>query len=132
MLQTLATLPEHPESVPVNLLVRVGGTPLAESPDFDELEFVRTIAVTRLMMPRSYVRLSAGRESMSDTTQALCYHAGANSIFFGEQLLTTPNPAESADAKLLGRLGMRAMEVVEQPNAPVCASDAGLLDEPGA
>ena len=129
MLQTLATLPEHPESVPVNLLVRVGGTPLAESPDFDELEFVRTIAVTRLMMPRSYVRLSAGRESMSDTTQALCYHAGANSIFFGEQLLTTPNPAESADAKLLGRLGMRAMEVVEQPNAPVCASDAGLLDE---
>ena len=93
MLCTLANLPEHPESVPINMLVRVEGTPLADAQPLDPLDFVRTIAVARIMMPASFVRLSAGREAMSDELQALCFLAGANSIFFGEKLLTTPNPA---------------------------------------
>jgi len=107
MLLTLATLPEHPESVPINMLVRVSGTPLDSLGDFDGIEFVRTIAVARLLMPASHVRLSAGRESMSDELQALCFLAGANSIFLGEQLLTTPNPAEDKDLALFHRLGIR-------------------------
>jgi biotin synthase len=109
LLRTLATLPEHPESVPINQLVRVEGTPLADAEPVDPLDFVRTIAVARILMPRSFVRLSAGRESMSDELQALCFLAGANSIFYGEKLLTTPNPATHADRRLFDRLGLRPL-----------------------
>ena len=107
LLQTLATLPEHPESVPVNQLVQVEGTPLEGEKSVDPLTFVRVIAVARILMPRSRVRLSAGRTDMSDELQALCFFAGANSIFYGEQLLTTPNPAADRDMQLLARLGLR-------------------------
>jgi len=108
MLQTLATLPEHPGSVPINQLVQVAGTPLDDIPlDIDPLDFIRVIAVARILMPASHVRLSAGRNEMSDEMQALCYFAGANSIFYGEKLLTTGNPDTSQDLKLLGRLGMQ-------------------------
>jgi len=110
LLHTLATLPEHPESVPINLLVRVEGTPLAQAEALDALEFVRTVAVARIAMPRSVVRLSAGREAMSDETQALCFLAGANSIFCGPRLLTTPNPARDRDGALLARLGLTPLE----------------------
>ncbi|RMF09525.1 MAG: biotin synthase BioB [Alphaproteobacteria bacterium] len=106
MLLTLATMPKHPESVPINLLVQVEGTPLFGEEAFDPIEFVRTIAVARILMPQSYVRLSAGRESMSDEMQALCFLAGANSIFYGEQLLTTPNPEANRDMALFQRLGI--------------------------
>jgi biotin synthase len=109
MLETLANLPQHPESVPINLLVRVEGTPLGQAPPLDALHFVRTIAVARIMMPVSCVRLSAGRETMSEELQALCFLAGANSIFFGEKLLTTPNPATDADRRLFERLGLRPL-----------------------
>jgi biotin synthase len=105
-LHQLATLPTHPESVPINMLVQVKGTPLYGEAAFDELEFVRTIAVARLLMPKSYVRLSAGREQMSESMHALCFMAGANSIFFGETLLTTANPQMEKDLGLLSRLGM--------------------------
>ncbi len=114
-IHTLATLPRHPESVPVNALVPVKGTVLgdmlADTPlaKIDDIEFVRTVAVARITMPMSMVRLSAGRESMSDATQALCFMAGANSIFTGDRLLTAPNAGDDADAALLSRLGMRAM-----------------------
>ena len=107
LLQQLANLQPHPESVPINLLVRVPGTPLQDAADFDVFELVRTIAVTRLLMPKSRVRLSAGRSEMSDEAQALCFLAGANSIFTGEKLLTTPNPGVSHDHLLLERLGMQ-------------------------
>lgn len=110
MLQTLATMPEHPESVPINLLIRVEGTPLGDVNALDILEFVRTIAVARVAMPASMVRLSAGREQMSDEAQALCFMAGANSIFVGDRLLTTANPDEDHDAQLFDRLGITAME----------------------
>jgi biotin synthase len=110
MIATLANLPEHPESVPINMLVRVAGTPLSAEPKFDPLEFVRTVAVTRITMPRSVVRLSAGREDMSEETQALCFLAGANSIFYGPKLLTTPNPGRDRDMELMERLGMTSME----------------------
>jgi len=106
LLQQLACQSPHPESVPVNLLVRVEGTPLAGQQDLDPFEFVRTIAVARILMPASHVRLSAGRESMSDELQALCFHAGANSIFYGEKLLTTPNPDAGHDRELFERLGL--------------------------
>ena len=106
MIAALATLPAHPESVPINLLVRVEGTPLACTAPLDPIEFVRTIAVARITMPRSVVRLSAGREQMSDETQALCFLAGANSIFFGPKLLTTPNPRPDRDRQLMDRLGL--------------------------
>ncbi len=106
MLKTLATLETHPQSVPINMLVKVKGTPLAESEDLDPFEYVRTIAVARIVMPASYVRLSAGREAMSDEMQALCFLAGANSIFYGEKLLTTPNPASNKDMQLFERLGI--------------------------
>jgi biotin synthase len=109
MIATLASLPAHPESVPINLLVKVEGTPLARADALDPLEFVRTIAVARLTMPASMVRLSAGREQMSDETQALCFLAGANSIFCGPRLLTTRNPERSRDAALLDRLGLVPM-----------------------
>jgi biotin synthase len=110
LLFSLATMPRHPESVPINALVPIGGTALGdlikESADLriDDLEFVRTIAVARLLMPTSVVRLSAGRESMSESTQALCFMAGANSIFYGDKLLTTRNAEANADADLLAKL----------------------------
>ena len=113
MLQTLATLPEHPGSVPVNQLVPVPGTPLADSEPVDPLDFVRVIAVARILMPTAHVRLSAGRTDMSDELQALCFMAGANSIFYGDKLLTTDNPGPNADLALLERLGMHP----EDPSA---------------
>jgi biotin synthase len=109
MIVTLANLPAHPESVPINMLVRVEGTPLAAGAPFDVLDFVRTIAVARITMPQSVVRLSAGREDMSDETQALCFLAGANSIFYGPKLLTTPNPGRDRDMRLMDRLGLVPM-----------------------
>jgi biotin synthase len=108
MLHTLATLRPHPESVPVNQLVQVEGTPLHGRPPLDPLDLVRTVATARLLMPRSHVRLSAGRTDMSDAVQALCFLAGANSIFHGERLLTTPNPGRSRDEELFARLGLAA------------------------
>lgn len=110
-LQQLANLPEHPQSVPINQLVAVKGTPLENQKTMDSIEFVRTIAVARLLMPKSMVRLSAGRESMSDEMQALCFFAGANSIFYGEKLLTTPNPEVHRDLQLFDRLGLVPMEL---------------------
>ncbi|SNS68254.1 MULTISPECIES: biotin synthase BioB [unclassified Azospirillum] len=111
LIQTLASLPKHPESVPINLLVKVKGTSLDKAEEVDPIEFVRTIAVARITMPSSAVRLSAGREDMSDEMQALCFLAGANSIFYGERLLTTVNPAQERDMKLFDRLGLRPMQV---------------------
>ena len=113
MIATLASLPTHPESVPINMLVRVAGTPLAEKPRLDPIEFVRTIAAARITMPRSVVRLSAGREDMSEETQALCFLAGANSIFYGPKLLTTPNPERGRDSALMERLDLSPMSPVE-------------------
>ena len=110
MIAMLAALPAHPESVPINMLVRVEGTPLANTQALDPIDFVRTIAVARICMPASVVRLSAGREDMSEETQALCFLAGANSIFYGPKLLTTPNPGRDRDMALLDKLGMRPME----------------------
>jgi biotin synthase len=107
LLHTLATLPQHPESVPINQLVQVEGTPLHGRPPLDPLDLVRTIATARLLMPKSYLRLSAGRTEMSDAVQALCFLAGANSIFYGEKLLTTPNPGRNRDAELFTRLGLQ-------------------------
>ena len=107
LLQQLATLNPHPESVPINMLVAVQGTPLASRPPEDPIELVRMIATARILMPRSYVRLSAGRLSLSDEAQALCFLAGANSVFLGDRLLTTPNPAAQADQSLFDRLGLR-------------------------
>ena len=109
MIVTLASLPVHPESVPINMLVRVAGTPLAGEAALDPLEFVRTVAAARITMPRSMVRLSAGREDMSEETQALCFLAGANSIFYGPRLLTTPNPGRDRDRELMDRLGLSPM-----------------------
>ena len=108
LIATLASLPKHPESVPINALVRVEGTPLAHAAPIDAIDFVRVIAAARITMPSSYVRLSAGREAMSDEAQALCFLAGANSIFYGPRLLTTANPAAERDRALLDRLGMSA------------------------
>jgi len=109
MIATLASLPGHPESVPINMLVQVEGTPLKPAKKLDQFDFVRTVAVARITMPRSMVRLSAGREEMNDETQALCFLAGANSIFYGPKLLTTPNPNQDHDMGLLERLGMSPM-----------------------
>jgi biotin synthase len=133
LLQTLANLPEHPGSVPINRLVQVEGTPLHGTALLDPFEFVRTIAVARLLMPRSVVRLSAGRAEMSEELQALCFLAGANSIFYGEKLLTTGNPDVEADQALFQRLGLVPMAVVHEPgtvhadvtretNPPACAA----------
>jgi biotin synthase len=118
LLCTLANLPQHPESVPINLLVQVEGTKLAGTQALDPFDFIRTVAVARILMPASFVRLSAGREAMNEQTQALCYFAGANSIFYGEKLLTTPNPDADRDTALFARLGIRPM----QP--PAAAADA--------
>jgi len=121
-LHALATLPAHPESVPINALVPVKGTVLgdmlADTPlaKLDDIEFVRTVAVARITMPASMVRLSAGRESMSESTQALCFLAGANSIFTGDKLLTTGNAGAGADAALFAKLGLRATGPTSKPN----------------
>jgi biotin synthase len=117
MLATLAGLPQHPESVPINELVQVPGTPLYGAAPVDPFDFIRTIAVARIVLPRSHVRLSAGRTQMSDEMQALCFMAGANSIFYGEKLLTTGNPDVAKDRELLVRLGLSP----EAPAAPVPA-----------
>jgi biotin synthase len=114
LLQQLANLPKHPESVPINNLVRVEGTPLAGTEPLDPFEFARTIACARIMMPASHVRLSAGRTGMTDELQALCFFAGANSIFYGDTLLTTPNPAENHDRQLFERLGLHPMEAGDE------------------
>jgi biotin synthase len=111
LLRQLATMDPHPESVPINLLVQVPGTPLEDIEPIDGLELVRTVAAARLLMPHSVVRLSAGRESMSDELQTLCLHAGANSIFLGEKLLTTPNAGPNHDQQLLEKLGVRLTRV---------------------
>jgi biotin synthase len=121
LLQALANLPKHPESVPINMLVKVQGTPLAQVDDLDPLEFIRTIAVARVMMPRSMVRLSAGREQMTEELQAMAFLAGANSIFFGDKLLTTKNPAANRDMRLLDKLGMK-------PMAPGCDATVAAPD----
>ena len=110
MLCTLANLEKHPESVPINLLVKVKGTPLADEEDLDPFDMVRMIATARIMMPVAYVRLSAGRAEMNDEHQALCYLAGANSIFYGDELLTTENPALEKDRRLFDRLGINALQ----------------------
>ena len=106
LLLQLANLPTPPESVPINMLVKVKGTPLADNDDVDAFDFIRTIAIARIMMPTSYVRLSAGREQMNEQTQAMCFMAGANSIFYGCKLLTTPNPEEDKDVQLFRKLGL--------------------------
>ncbi len=113
LLMTLADLEHHPESVPVNLLVKIEGTPLAETDELDIFEFIRCIAVARILMPASLVRLSAGRQSLTDEAQAMCFFAGANSIFYGERLLTTGNPEADSDRLLFDRLGLKPMEVVQ-------------------
>jgi len=113
MLRTLANMEKHPESVPINQLVAVEGTPLADAEVVDAIEFVRTIAVARILMPASVVRLSAGREQMTDEMQALCFFAGANSIFYGEKLLTTPNPDADHDKALFQKLGLHSIQPVE-------------------
>ncbi len=107
MLHTMATLPEHPGSVPINRLVKIDGTPLENSAAPSSVDFVRVIAVARILMPASHVRLSAGRTEMNDEMQALCFFAGANSIFYGDKLLTTENPDVNEDLALLNRLGMK-------------------------
>lgn len=109
MLMTLANMPKHPESVPINLLIKIPGTPLEENAQVDPFDFVRTIAAARIMLPRSLVRLSAGRQGMSDEMQALCFLAGANSVFCGEKLLTAGNASPDQDKSLFGRLGLRPM-----------------------
>ena len=111
LLRTLANLPVHPDSVPINRLVQVEGTPLHGTEAIDPFDFVRTIAVARILMPRSMVRLSAGRQDMSDELQAMCFLAGANSIFYGEQLLTTGNPDTARDMALFQRLGIKPMQI---------------------
>ena len=110
LLVQLANLPKPPESVPINMLVKVKGTPLADNADVDPFDFIRTIAIARIMMPSSYVRLSAGREQMSEQTQAMCFMAGANSIFYGCKLLTTPNPDEDKDLQLFRKLGLNPQQ----------------------
>lgn len=114
MLVTLANLPEHPESVPINMLIPIAGTPLAEAKPIEPIEFVRVIALARIIMPKSHVRLSAGRTAMTDEMQALCFFAGANSIFVGDTLLTADNPGEDKDSLLFRRLGIEPMELEAQ------------------
>jgi biotin synthase len=132
LLQTLANLPEHPGSVPINRLVQVEGTPLHGTALLDPFEFVRTIAVARLIMPRSMVRLSAGRAEMNEELQALCFLAGANSIFYGEKLLTTGNPDVEADQALFTRLGLVPMPVEHESGTVhadvLCSDDAASPD----
>ena len=127
MLHTLASLPEHPESVPINQLVRVRGTPLADAAPPDPFDFVRTIALARILMPRAHVRLAAGRTELSDELQALCFLAGANSIFYGEKLLTTPNPDREHDRRLLERLNLKPESAPEwAPQEPATETSAAV------
>jgi biotin synthase len=128
LLRTLANLPEHPGSVPINRLVKVPGTPLADVADVDPFDFVRAIAVARVLMPRAHVRLSAGREAMSDELQALCLLAGANSIFYGERLLTTGNPDVERDRQLFARLKVSA----ERAPSAAAAAETGIAADPAA
>jgi biotin synthase len=128
LLQALANLPAHPQSVPINRLVRVAGTPLAGTALLDPFEFVRTIAAARVLMPRSIVRLSAGRAEMSDELQALCFLAGANSIFYGEKLLTTGNPDVAHDQALFARLGIVPMQVALDPHADDTTVHASIVE----
>ncbi|GAC1623864.1 MAG: biotin synthase BioB [Nevskia sp.] len=139
-LRALANLPAHPESVPINELVPVAGTPLAEAASLDPIEFVRTIAVARILMPQSYVRLSAGRTEMSEETQALCFFAGANSIFYGERLLTTQNPQNERDRALFAKLGIHPERRVDggarlddaqfaAPAVEACSAQASCCSE---
>lgn len=128
LLETLANLDPPPESVPINNLVKIPGTPLAETEDIDSFDFIRTIAVARILMPQSYVRLSAGREEMNDEMQTLCFMAGANSLFYGEQLLTTGNATVKHDQNLFNRLGINSNTVqCTEPTQPStgCGSDSG-------
>lgn len=125
LLMQLANLDHHPESVPINMLVKVQGTPLQDQEDLDPFEFVRTIAVARIMMPKSYVRLSAGREAMNEQMQAMCFMAGANSIFYGCKLLTTPNPETDTDMLLFKRLGINADKTRDYSDE---AHEAVILD----
>lgn len=120
LLQQLANMPQHPESVPINMLVRVEGTPLASAEELDSFEFIRTIAVAKILMPASHVRLSAGREEMNEEMQALAFFAGANSIFYGEKLLTTANPQTNTDLALFDRLGIKpeSQSVEHEPETP--------------
>ncbi|HXG28890.1 MAG TPA: biotin synthase BioB [Nevskiales bacterium] len=133
LLRTLANLPQHPESVPINNLVQVPGTPLNGAERLDPFDFVRTIAVARILMPASHVRLSAGRQQMSDELQALCFFAGANSIFYGEKLLTTGNPDHLRDQQLFARLGLRAdREPADEAAPPGCGGAACARNRPAA
>ncbi|MEH0689530.1 biotin synthase BioB [Vibrio cholerae] len=116
LLVELANLPTHPESVPINMLVKVKGTPLEEVEDVEPFDFIRLIAIARIMMPRSAVRLSAGRENMNEQMQALCFMAGANSVFYGCKLLTTPNPSEDKDMQLFKKLGINSQQVSQKPD----------------
>lgn len=124
LLHTLATLPAHPESVPINQLMQVKGTPLYGSKKVDPLDFVRAVAVARLLMPTSYVRIAAGRSDMTDETQALCFLAGANSIFYGDKLLTTENPDEHHDRSLFARLGIEPEQIVASSNHATHAQES--------
>ena len=126
MLVELANLREPPESVPINQLVRVKGTPLAHEDDLEPFDFIRIIAIARIMMPKSAVRLSAGRESMSEQTQALCFMAGANSIFYGCKLLTTPNPEENRDRALFAKLGLHGAPAPEPAPPPPPRAKPGM------
>ncbi len=119
LLQQLANLPKHPDSVPINMLVAIEGTPLEGVDKLEPLEFVRTVAVARIMMPESFVRLSAGRAEMNDETQALCFFAGANSMFYGDKLLTTGNPDENHDQQLFNKLGIQFLKTEVASDAPV-------------
>ncbi|MDE1264624.1 biotin synthase BioB [Vibrio aestuarianus] len=116
LLVELANLPTQPESVPINILVKVKGTPLEQAEDVEAFDFIRLIAVARIMMPQSAVRLSAGRENMNEQMQALCFMAGANSIFYGCKLLTTPNPDEDSDMQLFKKLGINSQQVSQKPD----------------
>ena len=125
LLMQLANLPDHPESVPINMLVKIEGTPLEDVEDLDPFDFVRTIAVARILMPKSFVRLSAGREEMNEQMQAMCFMAGANSIFYGERLLTTSNPEANSDRQLFKKLGIHPLQV---QGASDEASEEAILD----
>lgn len=126
LLVELANLPVHPESVPINMLVKVTGTPLEKVDDVDPFEFIKLIAIARIMMPKSSVRLSAGRESMNEQMQALCFMAGANSVFYGCKLLTTPNPDEDSDLQLFKKLGVNRIQVSQKPDQ---IQEGELLDK---
>jgi biotin synthase len=129
MLMTLANLDVHPESVPINMLVAIPGTPLEHAERIDPIDFVRTFAVARIMMPKAFVRLSAGRTEMSDETQALCFFAGANSIFVGDTLLTADNPGDDKDSRLFAKLGLEALELDRDPSPHhEPGTSAGLQD----